>query len=109
MKEHNHLQRAMDELKTNWPLDHKLIEDEFARLNQINVELQERLDSLKQARPLPLEATDEMLRAMLAVRWPATYREHLRHPMNGLESQKQNEAEIKVAQLQYRAAVEAWK
>lgn len=76
----------------------------FTAMNMARV----RIQRLEQARPLPPEATDEMLRAMLAVRWPATYREHLRHPMNGPESQKQNEEEIKVAQLQYRAAVKAW-
>uniref|UniRef100_A0AAU8L073 Uncharacterized protein n=1 Tax=Serratia phage Kevin TaxID=3161161 RepID=A0AAU8L073_9CAUD len=54
---------------------------------------------------VPIQPTEEQLRRMLAVQWPATYREYLRHPMNGPENQKENEKQIAMAQRQYDAAV----
>ncbi|MGQ6276418.1 hypothetical protein ACUNDX_06740 [Serratia sp. IR-2025] len=56
---------------------------------------------------VPIEPTDEQLRAMLAVIWPATYREHLRHPDNGPVSIARAEEEIKQAKEQYAAALAA--
>jgi hypothetical protein len=44
---------------------------------------------------VPVEPTEEMLRASLATDLPATYREHLRHPANGPDTAKQNEARIR--------------
>ncbi|ANJ99072.1 hypothetical protein [Serratia plymuthica] len=58
-------------------------------------------------RLVPIEPTDEQLRAMLAVIWPATYREHLRHPDNGPVSIARAEEEIKQAKEQYAAALAA--
>jgi hypothetical protein len=54
---------------------------------------------------VPVDPTDEQLRAMLAVIWPATYREHLRHPDNGPVSIARAEEEIKHAKEQYAAAM----
>lgn len=54
---------------------------------------------------VPIRPTEEQLRGMLAVQWPATYREYLRHPMNGPENKKENEKQIAVAERQYDAVV----
>ncbi|EMK0753971.1 hypothetical protein AB7179_10510 [Providencia manganoxydans] len=54
---------------------------------------------------VPKKPTDEQLRAMLAVQWPAIYREHLRHPDNGPKSAKKTEDDIDVATRQYAAAM----
>ncbi|HGA3038682.1 TPA: hypothetical protein ACIR5X_000162 [Serratia marcescens] len=56
---------------------------------------------------VPVEPTDEQLRAMLAVIWPATYREYLRHPDNGPKSSQKTEGDIKTATAQYAAMLEA--
>jgi len=54
---------------------------------------------------VPEEPTEEMLRAMLAVRWPATYRDCLRSPHNGPQTAKQTEIDIAVVVKQYKAAL----
>lgn len=54
---------------------------------------------------VPEEPTEEMLRAMLAVRWPATYRDYLRHPMAGPETIKQQERDITIVRKEYLAAL----
>lgn len=54
---------------------------------------------------IPVEPTDEQLRLLLAVQWPASYREYLRHPWNGPENQKENEKQIAIARKQYAAIV----
>ena len=54
---------------------------------------------------VPEEPTEEMLRAMLAVQWPATYREYLRHPLAGPETIKKQEKDISIVRKQYLAAL----
>jgi len=54
---------------------------------------------------VPKEPTEEMIRAMLAVRWPATYRDYLRHPLAGPETQKQQEKDIAIVRKEYLAAL----
>ncbi|WP_321146174.1 hypothetical protein [Providencia alcalifaciens] len=56
---------------------------------------------------VPKNPTDEQLRAILAVQWPATYRECLRHPDNGPNAAMKTEKEIDVATRQYSAAISA--
>lgn len=52
---------------------------------------------------VPIVPSDEHLRAILEVSWPATYRDHLRHPDNGPVSSKKTEDDIKTAIAQYAA------
>ncbi|AFX93646.1 hypothetical protein G646_gp178 [Serratia phage phiMAM1] len=71
-------------------------------------ELKERVESYGGVVPrgyalVPIQPTEEQLRRMLAVHWPATYREYLRHPMNGPENKKENEKQISQAERQYAA------
>lgn len=56
---------------------------------------------------VPIDPTDEQLRLMLAARYPATFREHLRNPLNGHKSRV--EAEILIIEVtnQYRNALSA--
>lgn len=56
---------------------------------------------------VPIEPTDEQLRLMLAARYPATFREHLRNPLNGHKSRV--EAEILIVEVtnQYKNALAA--
>ncbi|HHJ0461128.1 TPA: hypothetical protein ACQDQ8_005013 [Serratia marcescens] len=56
---------------------------------------------------VPVEPTDEQLRLMLAVQWPALYREHLRHPLNGPKSREENERQIAIVKRQYAAMLAA--
>ncbi|WGL77914.1 hypothetical protein [Serratia marcescens] len=56
---------------------------------------------------VPDEPTDEQLRLMLAVQWPALYREHLRHPLNDPKSREENERQIAIAKQQYAAMLAA--
>lgn len=50
---------------------------------------------------------DEVIRQMLAVRWPAIYRDHLRHPQAGPKTKEQTERDIKVTLKQYAVIVQA--
>lgn len=54
-----------------------------------------------------LELDEAMVRAALAVRWPAMYREHLRHPASGPKRKHEEEAEIEQASAQIRAAIQS--
>lgn len=56
---------------------------------------------------VPIEPTDEQLRLMLAARYPATFREYLRNPLNGHKSRV--EAEILIVEVtnQYKNALAA--
>lgn len=54
---------------------------------------------------LPIEPTDEHLRVLLAAQWPATYKEYLRHPLNGPGNAKMTEEHIALAKKQYAALV----
>lgn len=56
---------------------------------------------------MPLEPTDEIIRSMLAVDSPATYRDYLRHPANGEGSVKTTEAAIAKEVKTYKAALAA--
>jgi hypothetical protein len=56
---------------------------------------------------LPAEPTDEMIRAFLAVEWPATHREYLRHPDDGPNSAADTERRIALAKRQYAALIKA--
>lgn len=56
---------------------------------------------------VPVEPTDEQMRLMLAVQWPALYREHLRHPLNGPKSREENERQIAIVKRQYAAMLAA--
>ncbi|OKP52123.1 hypothetical protein A8A12_01720 [Serratia marcescens] len=56
---------------------------------------------------VPIEPNDEQLRLVLAVQWPASYREHLRHPLNGPKSREENERQIAIAKRQYAAMLAA--
>lgn len=54
---------------------------------------------------VPIEPTDEQLRLMLAQRYPALFREHLRHPLNGSRLQEDTENLIDMTRRQYKAAI----
>ncbi len=56
---------------------------------------------------VPVEPTDEMIRVSLATEWPATYRDHLRHPANGLSSANQTEKLIERERTRYAAVLAA--
>ncbi len=51
----------------------------------------------------PKEPSDEMLRRILSVEHPATFRKELRSPWNGPESSKWTEKRIAVATKIYKA------
>lgn len=57
---------------------------------------------------IPAEPSDEALRVILACKYPATYREYLRHPLSGPESKKQEEREIALAKKEYLAIVKLY-
>lgn len=50
---------------------------------------------------------DEMIRAALAIEWPAQYRFYLRHPDNGPKTAEQTEARIKREMRRYAAMLSA--
>ena len=56
---------------------------------------------------VPVEATDEMVRMMLCVRWPALFKEYLRHPWNGPKSAADDEKSIQEAIKQFDNAIKA--
>jgi hypothetical protein len=53
------------------------------------------------------EPTEAMIHAGLKVDLPATYRDYLRHPANGVETAKQNEARIAHEQRRWSAQIQA--
>ena len=54
---------------------------------------------------VPVEPDDEIIRRMLAVRWPATYRSCLRFQGSGPETSARTESDIFEAKKQYTAAI----
>lgn len=54
---------------------------------------------------VPIEPTDEQLRLMLSARYPATFREHLRNPLNGPKSRVEAEKLIVEVTNQYKNAL----
>lgn len=56
---------------------------------------------------VPIEPTEEQLRLMLAARYPATFREHLRNPLNGPKSRVEAEMLIVEVTNQYKNALSA--
>ena len=54
---------------------------------------------------VPVEPDDEIIRRMLAVRWPATYRSCLRFHGSGPETSARTESDIFEAKKQYTAAI----
>lgn len=55
---------------------------------------------------LPKEPSDEMLRRILAVEHPASFRKELRSPYNGPETSAWTEKRIAVAKQIYAAIIE---
>lgn len=58
-------------------------------------------------RIVPVEPTEEMLRRALAIDWPATYREHLRHPESGPTHRAETEQRIDREKRRYAAMLSA--
>lgn len=58
-------------------------------------------------KPVPVDPTDEILRAILAVEFPAIYKTHLRNPLNGPRSAADAEKDIARATKQYAAILDA--
>lgn len=56
---------------------------------------------------VPVEPDDRILRAILSVTMPATFREHLRHPDNGPRTAADVEKSIEIARKQYAAIIQA--
>jgi hypothetical protein len=56
---------------------------------------------------VPVEPTEEMLRVQLAVEWPATYRDFLRHPASGEKTKADTEKEIAKAKKRWTAMLAA--
>lgn len=52
------------------------------------------MTSTRETAIVPREPTDEMLRVSLATDLPASYREHLRHPLNGEKTAREVERAI---------------
>lgn len=77
----------------------------IGRLNVYLKALESQLSELKQGVVIPTEPTDEMIRLILAVEYPATYRQYLRHPDNGPKSYAETEARIERVKKQYSAII----
>lgn len=58
-------------------------------------------------RLVPVEPTKESIRNMLCVKYPATYREYLRHPDSGPRTQASTESDICTATAEYHAAIKS--
>lgn len=58
-------------------------------------------------KPMPVDPTDEILRAILAVEFPAIYKTQLRNPLNGPRSADDAEKDIARATKQYAAIFSA--
>jgi hypothetical protein len=56
---------------------------------------------------VPVEPTEEMVRVSCAVDYPASYRQYLRHPMNGTSAAAATEKHISSAKARYRAMLSA--
>lgn len=56
---------------------------------------------------VPVEPTEEIIRSMLAVRWPATYRNALRFSSSGPATAAQTERDIAEAKEQFGAMLAA--
>lgn len=57
---------------------------------------------------IPVEPSDEALRVILACKYPATYKEYLRHPLSGPKSKEQEERDIALAKKQYLSLVKLY-
>ena len=65
------------------------------------------MNTTKGYKLVPVEPNDEIIRRMLAVKWPATYRNHLRFDGAGPQPAEQTERHIAEATKQYSAAISA--
>lgn len=83
------------------------VEDIIERADQAEMDLMEALKGVipKGFVLVPEIPSEEQLRRLLAVSWPASYRTYLRHPMNGPKNAEENERQIAVAQDQYAAVI----
>lgn len=87
------------------------VDDIIKRADQAEMDLMAALKGIipKGYVLIPEIPSEEQLRLLLAVTWPASYRTYLRHPMNGPKSSEENERQISVAKEQYAAVTQGLK